>query len=106
MLTHPKPQVRFAPPARPLDRAALARRIRRRGPARRLALALPTRGLVRRGRLYLNGEAYAPGRAALPSLRALLAERALPLPLPRALTDDATLATLHTWYDDGYLRFA
>ena len=106
LLTHPKPQVRFAPPARPLDRAALARRITRRGPARRLALALPTRGLVRRGRLYLNGEAYAPGRSALPSLRALLAERALPLPLPRALTDDATLATLHTWYAAGYLRVA
>ena len=80
LLTHPKPQVRFAPPARPLDRAAFARRVvARGGPARRLALALPSRGLVRRGRLFLNGEAYAPGRAALPSLRALLAARALPV---------------------------
>ena len=32
----------------------------RGGPARRLALALPSRGLVRRGRLFLNGEAYTP----------------------------------------------
>jgi 50S ribosomal protein L16 3-hydroxylase len=103
-LTHPKPQVRFAPPARPLDGAAFARRVTRRGQARRLALALPSRGLVRRGRLYLNGEAYAPGRASLPSLRALLAERALPLPLPRALAGDATLAMLHAWYASGYVR--
>ena len=106
LLTHPKPQVRFAPPARPLDRAAFARRIARRGQARRLALALPSRGLVRRGRLYLNGEAHAPGRAALPSLRALLADARLPLPLPRALADDATLALLHAWYAAGYLRVA
>ncbi len=74
--------------------------------ARRLALALPSRGLVRRGRLFLNGEAYAPARAALPSLRALLAARALPLPLPRALAGDATLALLHGWYAAGYLRIA
>ena len=105
LLTHPKPQVRFAPPARPLDRAAFARRIGARDRrTRRLTLALPSRGLLRRGRLYLNGEAYAPARAALPSLRALLAERALPLPLPRALTGDAPLALLHAWYAAGYLR--
>jgi 50S ribosomal protein L16 3-hydroxylase len=102
-LTRPKPQVRFAPPARPLDRAAFARRLGRPG---RLALALPSRGLFRRGRLYLNGEAHAPRRAALPSLRTLLAERALPLPLPRALRDDATLALLAGWYASGFLRFA
>ena len=69
-------------------------------------LALPTRGLVRGGRLFLNGEAYLPRRAAWPSLRALLAERALPLPLPRSLTDDATIELLHGWYVAGYLRLA
>jgi len=107
LLTHPKPQVRFAAPARPLDRAAFARQVLGRGGhARRLALALPSRGLVRRRRLYLNGEAHAAGRAALPSLRVLLAARALPLPLPRALADDATLALLHAWYAAGYLRIA
>ena len=78
----------------------------RGGPARRLTLALPSRGLVRRGRLFLNGDAHVPRRAALPSLRTLLAERALPLPLPRALADDATLALLHAWYAAGYLRVA
>src|SRR5262249_19684173 len=92
LLTQPKPQVRFAPPARPVDRAAFARLLRARGSrARSLTLALPTRGLVRRGRFFLNGEAHVPVRAALPSLRTLLADRALPLPLPRALTDDATV---------------
>src|SRR3954469_749145 len=46
-LTHPKPQVRFAPPARPLDGATFARQVLGRGGrARRLALALPSRGLV------------------------------------------------------------
>jgi 50S ribosomal protein L16 3-hydroxylase len=107
LLTHPKAQMRFAAPARPLDRAAFDRRVvGRGGRAGRLALALPSRGLVRRGRLFLNGEGYTPRRAALPSLRALLAERALPLPLPRALRDDATFALLHAWYTAGHLRIA
>jgi hypothetical protein len=97
--------MRFALPARPLDRAAFDRRVRGRGGhGRRLALALPTRGLVRRGRLFLNGEAYVPVPAAMPALRALLAARALPLPLPRALAGDATLALLHAWYAAGHLR--
>ena len=105
LLTHPKPQLRFAPPARTLDRAAFDRRVRGRGGhGRRLALALPTRGLVLGGRLFLNGEAYTPAPAALPALRALLAARALPLPLPRALAGDATLAFLHAWYAAGHVR--
>jgi len=78
----------------------------RGGPARRLTLALPSRGLVRRGRLFLHGDAHVPRRAALPALRALLAARALPLPLPRALADDATLALLHAWYAAGYVVVA
>jgi 50S ribosomal protein L16 3-hydroxylase len=106
-LTRPKPQARFTPPARPLDRTAFGRRVvARGGRARRLALALPSRGLVRRGRLFLNGEAYSPGRAALPPLRALLAERALPLPLPGALRDDRSLALLHGWHGVGYIQIA
>jgi 50S ribosomal protein L16 3-hydroxylase len=100
LLTMPKPQVRFAPPARPLDRAAFDRRVAGRKGARRLALALPTRGLIRRGRLFLNGEAYTPPRAALPLMRALLADRAL----ASAVGDDGTLALLHAWYTAGYVR--
>jgi 50S ribosomal protein L16 3-hydroxylase len=105
LLTRPKEQMRFSAPARPLDRDAFDRRVvGRGGRAGRLALALPSRGLLRRGRLFLNGEAYTPARAALPALRALLADRALPLPLPRAGGDDATLALLYAWYAAGYLR--
>jgi 50S ribosomal protein L16 3-hydroxylase len=106
LLTHPKPQMRFAAPSRPLDRAAFDGRVVGRGRAKpgQLTLALPTRGLVRRGRLFLNGEAFVPPRAAFPALRELLAARSLPLPLPRALATDATLARLHTWYAAGYVR--
>lgn len=106
-LTRPKPQVRFTPPARPLDVADFGRQLARRAPsgrARRLSLALPSRGLFRRGRLFLNGEAYSPRRAALPALRSLLAERALSLPLGRAAADDDTVALLHEWYAAGTLR--
>lgn len=108
-LTRPKPQVRFAPPARPLDDGAFRRLVSGGGRGdrgRRLILALPSRGLVRRGRLYLNGEAHRPPRAALPALQALLLERALALPLPRTLCNDATLALLRDWYRTGYLRVA
>jgi len=104
LLTRPKAQVRFRAPARPLDRAAFDRRIFGRGRSTRwFRLALPSRGLFRDGRLYLNGEAYTPGRAALAALRVLLADRALPLPLPRALTSEVALAMLHAWYVAGYV---
>ena len=102
-LTRPKSQVRFAAPARPIDRAVFDRRVVGRGKPSRLTLALPTRGLLRHGRLFLNGDAFVPPRAALPALRTLLAARALPLPLPRALTSGATLALLHAWYAAGYI---
>lgn len=108
-LTRPKTQVRFSPPARPLDETAFRRLLAGRGGrarARRLALALPSRGLVRRGRLFLNGEAHRPPRAALAALQTLLLERTSPLPLSRALCDDATLALLYGWYLAGYLRVA
>src|SRR5262249_36901124 len=67
-LTRPRPRAAFAAPARPLDRLAFARRLRRRG---RLTLALPTRALLRRGRAFLNGDALTPPRATLPLLRRL-----------------------------------
>ena len=96
-LTRPKPHVRFAPPTRPLAPEPFARRLRGRG---RLTLALPTRGLVRRGRLYLNGEAHRAGRSTLALFQSLVSARSLPLPLA---TDEPTLALLHAWYAAGYL---
>ena len=103
-LTRPRPRQVFTPPVRPLTPEAFARRLRRgRG---HLALALASRGLVRRGRLFLNGDAHDLGRAAPPSsglLERLIGQRSLPLPLPRGL-DDRACAVLHAWYAAGYLR--
>jgi 50S ribosomal protein L16 3-hydroxylase len=97
-LTRPRPQALFPAPRRPITREAFARRMRARGT---LALALPARGLVRGNRLYLNGEAYAPARAAMRPLADLLAARSLPLPLPRAAAGERTLAMLYDWYVRG-----
>jgi len=99
-LTRPRPQAIFKPPARPLPIEEFARRLRRRG---RLTLALPTRVLIRRGRIFLNGDTHKPKRAQLPPLHRLATDRTLPLPLH---TDDPTLATLHAWYRSGYLTDA
>jgi 50S ribosomal protein L16 3-hydroxylase len=111
-LTRPKPRMIFAVPARPLAAGDLARRLRlRRRPAGarrgRLALALPSRGLTRGGRLFFNGEAHSPGRAALRLFKELLANRALPLPLGRDwAADDRTLALLHAWYAAGWVKLS
>jgi 50S ribosomal protein L16 3-hydroxylase len=99
-LTMPKPQVRFAAPRRPLDAAAFGRRLRGRG---RLALALPSRGLVRRGQLFLNGESHRVDRATLRLFRSLVTERELAL--PRSLAD-GTVALLYGWYAAGWLALA
>jgi 50S ribosomal protein L16 3-hydroxylase len=101
-LTRPKPRALFRRPARPMTMTELARRLRaKRG---RLTLALPTRGLLRQGRLYVNGEAHAPRRRALPFLRQLFRQRMLPLPLSVAEhADERTLELLHAWYIEGYL---
>jgi 50S ribosomal protein L16 3-hydroxylase len=96
-LTRPRPRAVFRAPSRPLDEEAFARRLRARG---RLALALPTRGLVRRNRLFLNGEAHATSPATLRLFKQIVTERALTLPLS---VDDRTLALLHRWYTAGYL---
>jgi 50S ribosomal protein L16 3-hydroxylase len=95
-LTSPR-RVAFTPPARLLDAAAFARRLRGRG---RLTLALPSRGLVRRRRIYLNGESYAADRASLQLFEQLVTARALSLPRG---ADARTTALLHAWYAAGWL---
>ena len=97
LLTQPKAQVQFAPPSRPQSPAAFARRLRSRG---RLTLALPSRGLLRGDRIFLNGEMHAAGAGLRRLFAALVAERSLPLPIVAA--DDA-LALLYDWYRAGYL---
>jgi 50S ribosomal protein L16 3-hydroxylase len=98
-LTMPRARARFAPPRRPLAPEAFARRLRGRG---RLTLALPTRALARRGRLFVNGEAHPASPAVARALAPLLRGRALPLPLARGVPA-AAVALLHAWYAAGYL---
>jgi 50S ribosomal protein L16 3-hydroxylase len=104
LLTRPKPRARFTPPRTSLSKKSFARRLSHRRRGGKLALALPCRGLVRGGLFFLNGEAHAPGRAAVDLLTRLAAERSLALPL--TAVDDRTLALLHRWYAAGYVTFA
>jgi 50S ribosomal protein L16 3-hydroxylase len=95
-LTSPR-RVAFTPPPRPLAAAAFARRLRSPGS---LTLALPSRGLVRKGRIYLNGESYAADGATLKLFEELVTARALTLPLRAGAR---TAALLHAWYAAGWL---
>jgi 50S ribosomal protein L16 3-hydroxylase len=98
LLTLPKPRVRFVTPRRPLSAEAFARRLRGRG---RLAPALPTRGLVRRGVVFLNGEAHAVDGPTRSLLERLLGERSLDLPLAPGAR---AMALLHAWYLLGWFQ--
>jgi 50S ribosomal protein L16 3-hydroxylase len=97
LLTQPKAHASFPPPARPLSPDAFARRLRGKGA---VALALPSRGLVRKSRIFLNGQMH----AARPAMRRLFATlvggRALPLPVA---ADATTLALLYDWYRAGWV---
>ena len=94
-LTRPKPRVVFRRPARPLQLDAFARRLA----GGRIALGLPTRGLLRGGRVYLNGDGWDPPRAAAPFFRQLLRARQA----PSAPRDSRTLELLHGWYAAGWI---
>jgi 50S ribosomal protein L16 3-hydroxylase len=94
-LTRPRPRMSFRRPARPGQPDAFARRLGRG----RVGLALPTRGLLRGGRVYLNGDAWDPPRAARPFFRELLGRRVAAPP-----RDPRTLAILHAWYAAGWLE--
>jgi 50S ribosomal protein L16 3-hydroxylase len=96
-LTRPKPHVGFAPPSRPLSVDALGSRLRGRG---RLVMALPSRGLVRGHRVFLNGEVHRVGATMLRVARQIFADRSIPLPL--SLSHDA-LQVVHGWYVEGHV---
>jgi 50S ribosomal protein L16 3-hydroxylase len=96
-LTRPRSHVSFATPSRPMSVEAFARRLRGRG---RLALALPSRGLVRRARLFFNGQAHPGKPAAMRLFERLVSDRSVALPLT---VDERTLGLLHGWYAAGYL---
>jgi 50S ribosomal protein L16 3-hydroxylase len=92
-LTRPKPRYRFHPPARPLSEEGVARR-------RRLALALPTRALVRKGTVFVNGVTWPVAARDLPLLKPLFRDRRVTL--TRALADK-TVASLHAWHREGWV---
>ncbi|HEY2900914.1 MAG TPA: cupin domain-containing protein [Polyangia bacterium] len=95
-LTRPKAHARFvAPPA--IDERVFACRLRRRGT---LSLALPSRGLGYKGRLFLNGQTHAPSPTAARLLLRLFQDRTLPLPLA---VPAATIDWLHACHAAGYL---
>jgi 50S ribosomal protein L16 3-hydroxylase len=100
LLTRPRARHVFRRPARPMSAEEMARALRAR--SGRIALGLPSRGLVRGGRLFFNGEAYTARGAALRVLRELVREREVALPL-RGM-DERARELLHAWYVAGYLR--
>ena len=100
LLTRPRARHVFRRPARPMSAEEMARALRaRRG---RVALALPSRGLVRGEQLFFNGEAHAARGAALRVLKELVRERAVALPLRGV--GERGIALLHEWYVAGFLR--
>ncbi len=96
-LTMPKPRVVFTPPRRPPSTDDLARRLRAPGS---LELALPSRGLVRGRRIFLNGESHEVTRATRVLFEELVAARVLSL--PRKVPDEA-VGLLHGWLLAGWL---
>ncbi len=96
-LTAPRPRAVFTPPRRPWSVDEFARRVREH----RVVLALPSRGLVRGDRLFLNGEVHRASAATRRLFEELVSTRSLAM--PRTL-DDRTLALFHSWYAAGYLR--
>ncbi len=98
-LSEPKPATVFHPPARPLSRAAFARRIARDG----LVLDAATRLLHDRRRVFVNGEALDASGADGRFLRAL-ADRRRARPVVCADCPTATLEALYGWYREGWLR--
>jgi 50S ribosomal protein L16 3-hydroxylase len=88
-LTTPKPHVAFAPPRRPLARAAFARRLRRQP----VVLDAKTQMLYRGAHLYVNGEPAGAARG----LRMLANRR-------RALVPATRADLIYAWYRAGYLH--
>jgi 50S ribosomal protein L16 3-hydroxylase len=94
-LSEPKQDAWFAPPARPLSRAAFEKRAASAG----VALDPRSRLLFSGTMFYLNGEAERVPRGARALARALADGRKLagPLRAPREFWD-----TVHAWYLQGF----
>jgi len=95
-LSEPKPNVTFAPPARPLTPARFAAQLERRG----VRLSPRTIMLFRDRTLYLNGEEQSVAPRDLKILIALADARRLVAPVAPS---PASAALLYDWYRAGYL---
>ena len=99
MLTEPKANVFFDPPATPIAAAAFARAAQQRG----VSLDIRTQMLYRGKTVFINGEA-----AAVPLSTALVqladARRMPPASAASAKGGAAALKELHDWYTHGWLH--
>src|SRR5687768_11378177 len=97
-LTEPKAQVHFERPARPLARAAFARRGAARGIALHPAARLGFSGTI----FFFNGETAAVLPEARAAVRRLADERRLAAPVDEPA---AFWVAAHAWYLQGFLAF-
>jgi 50S ribosomal protein L16 3-hydroxylase len=88
-----RPRARFAPQT--IDRSSLKKA--------RISLALPSRGLVRRGRIFLNGEAFDGHKSTIELATRLVRDRSLEVPV-RASAEAIDL--LHHWATAGWLHIS
>ena len=96
-LSEPKPHILFERPARPMNRAAFARRVAENG----LRLSLKSLMLLRDGHFYLNGESIAATRANRATLLHLADDRRL----PPGRYGAEPLGLLYGWYRCGWAEF-
>ncbi|HUQ28459.1 MAG TPA: cupin domain-containing protein [Usitatibacter sp.] len=96
-LSQPRQEAWFAPPVRPLSRAAFAKRAASAG----VALDPRSRLLFSGTMFYLNGEAERVPRGVVALVRALADKRKLAAPLraPREFWE-----TVHAWYLQGFVH--
>jgi 50S ribosomal protein L16 3-hydroxylase len=97
-LSEPKPHVFFEPPAGPLEPAAFAARVKKRG----LSLNPRTQLLYDERYLYINGTAL-PWPAEGAALLARLANRRMLAPADAGNLPATVMTPLHGWYRDGFL---
>ena len=96
-LTEPKPQVRFAPPPKPLAPRAFLRSARKYG----LELALPAQMLYSGATVFINGESlFMHARDARPLRQLADARRLAGHDVPRG---GPAAEVLYQWYRGGYI---
>lgn len=96
MLTEPKPQVFFDPPARPLSEKRFAAALSRSG----IRLDARTQLLFSKRRFFINGEPVNIARDDQAALKALADVRLIVAPA----IGESTVATLYDWYRCGFLH--